>query len=100
MIKDDSYLVLQAPESNAAIKWKVDLPHATIPLHIALLLKHGATKVQVENIKRSALPKSFDAAAYGRHFKVLLWAEEFQMECVLHVFVLRTPLTVHRQERP
>lgn len=51
-----------------------------IPPHIARILESGSTKAQVENTKRSALPMSFDAATYGRHFKTLLWVEECQME--------------------
>ena len=82
------------------IPWKVPLPQAVIPPHITLVLKSGSTKAQVENIKRSALPKSFEAATYGRHFKALLWAEESQMEYAMQVLVLRTLLTAHRQERP
>ena len=79
---------MQAPESNAAIKWKVPLPQAVIPPSITLALKYGSTKIQVENIKRSALPKTFDATSYGRHFKTLLWAEEYQMEYAVQVLVL------------
>jgi len=78
----------QAPESNAVIRWVVPLPHAEIPTHISLALKHGSTRVQVENIKNTALPRSFDAATYGRHFKTLLWVEEFQMEYAVRILVL------------
>lgn len=77
---------IQAPESNAAIRWVVSLPQAAIPAHITSALKFGATKDQVENIKRSALPQTFDATTYGRHFKTLLWVEEFQMECIIQIY--------------
>lgn len=70
------------------IGWKVPLPHAEIPGYITLALKYGTTKAQIENIQRSALPRTFDTANYGRHFKVLLWAEEFQMEYALQALVL------------
>lgn len=76
----------QAPESNVAIRWVVPLPQAEIPAHITLALKYGSTKVQVENIERSALPRTLDATTYGRHFKALLWVEEFQMEYVTQVY--------------
>ena len=77
---------IQAPESNAAIRWVVPLPQAGIPTHITSALKFGATKDQVENIKRSALPQILDATTYGRHFKTLLWVEEFQMECLIQIY--------------
>ena len=77
----------------------VPLPHAEIPAHITFALKYGTTRVQVENIKNSALPGTFDAATYGRHFKTLLWVEEFQMEYVVRILVLWTFLMVSCQER-
>ena len=66
----------------------VSLPPAEIPPHIAFALKYGTTKVQVENIKSSALPRTFNAATYGRHFKALLWVEEFQMEYAVRILAL------------
>ncbi|KAF9648689.1 P-loop containing nucleoside triphosphate hydrolase protein [Thelephora ganbajun] len=83
------------PESNAAITWRVLLPQAEIPAHIILALKYGSTKVQIESIKRSALPRTFEAATYGRHFKTLLWAEEFQMENDLERYDISDATLMH-----
>lgn len=74
----------QPPESTKAIPWVVPLPFAGIPAHVASSLSYGTKDDQVVAIRATSLPQVFDSKTYGRHFKTLIWAEEYQMESVIN----------------
>ena len=72
-----------APSLNA-IPYVGKLPLALIPSLVARTLSSGSKKEIIERMQKVYLPRVLDSAGYGKHFKHLLWAEEFQMECAFY----------------
>jgi helicase MOV-10 len=68
------------PPSLNAVPYVVPLPKAPIPSNLASTLSTGNTMSIVTNIRRLYLPPVLDSKTYARHFKHLLWIEEFRME--------------------
>ncbi|KAJ7222059.1 P-loop containing nucleoside triphosphate hydrolase protein [Mycena haematopus] len=68
------------PPSLKAVPYVVQLPKAPIPANLASALSIGNTTNIVANIRRLFLPHLLDSNTYARHFKHLLWIEEFRME--------------------
>jgi helicase MOV-10 len=70
------------PPALNAIPWKVALPHANIPQQVSSILSKGSLADVIKHVRNVLLPKAFNSDNYARHFKNLLWIEEFRMECV------------------
>ncbi|KAK7439801.1 hypothetical protein VKT23_017376 [Stygiomarasmius scandens] len=68
-----------APALNA-IPYKGRLTLAPIPKYLSELLETGSTKDIIQNLRNLYLPAVVNSETYSRHFKHLLWTEEFQME--------------------
>ncbi|KAJ7931319.1 RNA helicase [Mycena leptocephala] len=68
------------PPSSNAVPYVVPLPEAAIPSNLASTLSTGNTMSIVTNIRRLYLPPVLDSKTYARHFKHLLWIEEFRMK--------------------
>lgn len=75
------------PPSLSAITYVSTLPKADIPGHLlsALAVSSGpsTSEENIQSVQRAFLPKIFDAESHGRHFKTLLWIEEYKMGCVI-----------------
>jgi len=76
------------PPAQKAIPYVSKLPKALIPRHLvsALTTSSAASRENIQAIERAFLPKLLDAESHGRFFKILLWIEEFKMECASHLF--------------
>ncbi|KAJ7154602.1 P-loop containing nucleoside triphosphate hydrolase protein [Mycena filopes] len=82
------------PPSANAVPYVVTLPHAPIPNGLASALSTGTTKNIVATVRRLFLPPVLDSDSYPRHFKHLLWTEEFRMDHDLeHYDITRARLT-------
>jgi hypothetical protein len=70
------------PASLKAIPYAFKLPIATIPKPLLSTLSSTRSSSEgVTRIKNVFLPSSLNSDTYARHFKHLLWIEEYQMEC-------------------
>ncbi|KAJ3904549.1 P-loop containing nucleoside triphosphate hydrolase protein [Lentinula edodes] len=69
-----------APPSTQAIPYVGRLPLATIPGHLSSTLSTGSTKEVLARLRRMYLPSVLDSETYSKHFKHLIWVEEFQMD--------------------
>jgi helicase MOV-10 len=82
------------PPSLKGVPYVFKLPKARIPK--SLLSALGSTRSPFEGVKRMKnvfLPSTLNSDTYARHFKHLLWIEEFQMECVSLIFTQCRSLT-------
>jgi helicase MOV-10 len=70
----------EAPPSTQAILYIVKLPPALIPKHLAASLSSGTSKEILACLQRVYLLSVLNSETYSKHFKHLVWAEEFQME--------------------
>jgi helicase MOV-10 len=68
------------PSSLNAVPYIVPLPKAPIPNGLAATLSTGASAAITSTVRRVYLPEVLDSNTYARHFKHLLWIEEFRME--------------------
>jgi len=73
----------EKPPSLNAIPYIGKLPKATIPSHLASLLSGTqSTSKTVAQTRNMFMPAVLNTETYGRHFKTLVWVEEYKMECV------------------
>lgn len=70
------------PPALNAIPYVVTLPFNPVPDRISSALSRGSTTEIIEHFRTSLLPNHLESDTYGRHFKYLLWAEEYRSECV------------------
>ncbi|KAH7908653.1 RNA helicase [Hygrophoropsis aurantiaca] len=68
------------PPSLKAIPYVVKLPLAKPPNDLVAALSEQSDIHVVGQIKRIFLPQDLNENTYARHFKALLWIEEFRME--------------------
>ena len=68
------------PELLDAIKYIGKLPAAAIPPRLHEVLATGKVDRIIQQLRASFLPTVFDSAGYSKHFKHLLWAEEYKSE--------------------
>ncbi|KAH9477519.1 Putative helicase mov-10-B.1 [Psilocybe cubensis] len=69
------------PPALSAVKYVVRLPRAEIPHQLQIMLSGSeSTHRLMNNIKKIFMPSSLNSDTYGRHFKNLLWVEEYKME--------------------
>ncbi|KAI3612884.1 rna helicase [Moniliophthora roreri] len=86
----------EMPPSTKAIPYIGALPQSKIPGFLERSLGNGNVKEVVDHLQKVYLPRVLNGETYGKHFKHLLWAEEFQMERDLeHYDMSNTPLTRH-----
>ena len=71
------------PASLGYVRYVVSLPESPIPGYISSALSQGSPDGIVSYFRKSLLPRVLDSTTYGRHFKHLLWAEEYRSESVL-----------------
>jgi len=70
-----------APPALDAIPYVGRLPRAEIPKPLLSVLSGSETVAQqIAHIRRVFIPQILNSDTYGRHFKHLLWIEEFKME--------------------
>lgn len=69
-----------APPSLKAIPYCVPLPFAEIPDPLSSVLSRGTFAETLRQLRNMYLPSSLNSSTYSRHFKHLLWIEEFRME--------------------
>ncbi|KIJ63043.1 hypothetical protein HYDPIDRAFT_41313, partial [Hydnomerulius pinastri MD-312] len=71
---------IRAPSLNA-IPYIGKLPQAKASASlVAALSEPRSVRQTIDQIRRVFLPLSLDSSTYGRFFKTLVWAEEFQSE--------------------
>ena len=70
------------PPSLKAIPYVVKLCFADIPKDLSVSLSTGSLAEVTARVRRVFLPQSWDSNTYARHFKNLLWVEEYRMEYV------------------
>ncbi|KAF9003324.1 RNA helicase [Cyathus striatus] len=69
------------PPSLNAIPYVGSLPLAIIPKTLEVIISGQASlSEKLKQVKRVSLPSVLDVETYGRHFKSLLWIEEYKME--------------------
>ncbi|KAH7924376.1 P-loop containing nucleoside triphosphate hydrolase protein [Leucogyrophana mollusca] len=68
------------PPSSMVIPYVGRLPKALPPTDLVAALSEQSTSKAIGHIQRIFLPKALDTNTYARHFKALLWVEEFRME--------------------
>ncbi|KAF5356561.1 hypothetical protein D9758_008259 [Tetrapyrgos nigripes] len=84
-----------APALNA-IPYIDKLTWASIPKPLYDHLAAGSTKEVVDNLQKMYLPPVVNSSTYSKHFKHLMWAEEFQMERDLEYYDMHDiPLSRH-----
>ncbi|KAF5389777.1 hypothetical protein D9757_006011 [Collybiopsis confluens] len=70
----------EAPPSTKAIPYVDKLTFANIPRNLETTLATGSTKEIIDRVRRLFLPSVLTSQTYAKHFKHLVWAEEFQMD--------------------
>ncbi|KDR68388.1 hypothetical protein GALMADRAFT_78731 [Galerina marginata CBS 339.88] len=69
------------PPALTAVRYVVPLPKANMPTQLQFVLAGSeSTSRCTSHIRKVFLPASLTSNTYGRHFKLLLWIEEFKME--------------------
>ncbi|KAJ7636873.1 P-loop containing nucleoside triphosphate hydrolase protein [Roridomyces roridus] len=86
-----------APPSLKAIPYVGKLPKAPIPAGLAATLSfNGPTASIIGDLRPQYLPYVLDSKTYARHFKHLLWIEEYRMERDLeHYDIIGAKLVGH-----
>ena len=75
------------PPSLKAVPYVFKLPKAEISKSLlSTLSSSGGHSERIKRVKNVFLPSALGSDTYARHFKHLLWIEEFQMECVSFQF--------------
>ncbi|KAF7971347.1 hypothetical protein HWV62_21363 [Athelia sp. TMB] len=86
------------PPTLKAVPYVVALCRADIPKALAVSLSTGPMHEVVSRVRRVFLPRIWDSSTYGRHFKNLLWVEEYRMERDLEMYdIPDATLTNHGQ---
>ncbi|KAJ3714461.1 P-loop containing nucleoside triphosphate hydrolase protein [Lentinula raphanica] len=87
-----------APPSTMAIPYVGKLTIAPIPPNLFNTLSSGSTKEIIARLQRMYLPPVLNSETYSKHFKHLLWTEEFQMERDLEYYDINdAPLSRYGQ---
>ena len=81
------------PPALEAIKYVVKLGKAEIPKRLATALSSGSNADILGQVRRMFLPGTWDLSSYGRHFKYLIWVEEYKMEWVISASRLNSSFT-------
>jgi len=69
------------PPALKAMRYVVPLPKANIPTHLHNILAGSETTTKVlATVRKVFMPQVLNSDTYGRHFKHLLWVEEFKSE--------------------
>lgn len=82
----------EAPPSLKAIPYIGKLPQSHIPNHLSISLSAGSTREVILRLQRVFLPSIINSETYAKHFKHLVWTEEFQMEWVIFCLPSKTLL--------
>ena len=71
----------EPPPALNAIPYKTKLPQSYIPDRMLPLLSSRTSIANtVAQLRDSFLPREFNNETYGRHYKTLLWADEYRSE--------------------
>ncbi|KAI0088906.1 RNA helicase [Irpex rosettiformis] len=77
----------EPPPALNAIPYKIKLPQAYIPDRMLPLLSSRMPVADtVRQLQDNFLPRALDEETYGRHYKTLLWAEEYRSDQDLQVY--------------
>jgi helicase MOV-10 len=68
------------PPALKAIPYVVTLARSEIPKQLSIALSTGSTSDIIGRIHRMFIPGAWDSSTYSRHFKHLIWIEEYRME--------------------
>jgi helicase MOV-10 len=68
------------PPALKAIRYVVILAKSEIPKNLSIVLSMRSTSDVVERVRRMFIPATWDSSTYSRHFKYLIWVEEYRME--------------------
>ncbi|KAL1743982.1 P-loop containing nucleoside triphosphate hydrolase protein [Schizophyllum fasciatum] len=74
------------PELLDAITYVSKLPQAAIPRYLQDVLSRGSNDEIIGQLRNSFLPRNFNSEGHSKHFKCLLWAEEFRSERDLEIY--------------
>ncbi|KAL4247242.1 DNA2/NAM7 helicase family protein [Abortiporus biennis] len=74
------------PPALANIPYIVKLPLNLIPAYVSHALSRGTISSIVSHFQNSLLPRHLDSSNHGRHYKYLLWAEEYRSEQDLQMY--------------
>ncbi|KAF8156820.1 RNA helicase [Crassisporium funariophilum] len=87
------------PPSLNAIRYISPLPRANIPTNLQTNLSSSESTSKITaRIKKLFMPANLDSTSYSRHFKHLLWVEEFKMEQDLERYdIISATLNKHNQ---
>ncbi|RDB30431.1 putative helicase MOV-10 [Hypsizygus marmoreus] len=84
------------PPALKAVPYVVPLPRAAIPGGLATTLSTGSPANILSRVQSVFLPPELNTQGYARHFKHLLWIEEFRMEKDLEIYdMTNANLTQH-----
>lgn len=71
----------ERPPALNAIPYKIPLPESPIPDRMLPLLSNKSSIADtVTQLQGAFLPDQLNCKTYGRHYKTLLWAEEYRSE--------------------
>ncbi|KAI0945598.1 hypothetical protein AcW1_001783 [Taiwanofungus camphoratus] len=79
------YLPGRRPPALDAVPWVKKLPQAPMPTAIIEALSRRLPNV-IQSFRTTHLPQTLDHQTHGRHFKTILWVEEYRMEQDLHAY--------------
>jgi helicase MOV-10 len=84
------------PPALKAIPYVVKLARSDIPIKLSAALSTGSTSDIIGRVRRMFLPNAWESSTYSRHFKHLIWIEEYKMESDLDVYdIFDATLTKH-----
>ncbi|KAK0204308.1 P-loop containing nucleoside triphosphate hydrolase protein [Desarmillaria ectypa] len=86
----------ERPPALGAVPYVVKLPKSNIPKNLHASLATGSVQEIVKRLRETFLPPTIEGASYGRHFRHLIWAEEFKSSQDLeHYDIPNSKLTGH-----
>lgn len=76
----------ERPPALGAVPYVVKLPKFDIPKNLHATLATGSVPETVRRLREMFLPPTIEGASYGRHFRHLIWAEEFKSRSVCYFY--------------
>lgn len=68
----------EKPPALGAVPYVVKLPKFDIPKNLLTTLATGSVPETVRRLREIFLPPTIEGASYGRHFRHLIWVEEYK----------------------
>ncbi|KAK0191915.1 RNA helicase [Armillaria mellea] len=76
----------EKPPALGAVPYVVKLPKFDIPKNLHATLATGSVPETVRRLREMFLPPTIEGASYGRHFRHLIWAEEYKSSLDLEYY--------------